>query len=439
MTKLFRPGPKPGSLGRISALAVAAFALVALPEAALAQRGQPQAAQSQGQPQLRLSRPVQKLVAEAQKAQQSGDNQGSLAILQQAEALPNRNTDDEYIIAMLRLNAAIGLSDNALIERSLEQALATGRVSAEDEARFRRNLGAFALQRNDYQKAMREFERLVQLNPDDPQLVVEIAELQRRQNQNAQAVATLQRAISLQEQANPGSRADESWYRRALAIAYDARLQNEIVATSEALVRAYPNPTNWRDVLVIFRENARLDDHGNLDVLRLMRANRALAGERDYIEFAETAALRGLPGEAQAVLNEGLERQALQQTQPAYREISRSVAPRVTSDRQSLPGLEREAMAASNGRLALGVADAHLGYGNYQKAAEFYRAALSKGGQGVDPAAVNIRLALALGRMGDRAGAESALGAVQGAPRDQLARFYRIWLEQQGQAQGQPA
>jgi hypothetical protein len=112
------------------------------------------------------------------------------------------------------------------------------------------------------------------------------------------------------------------------------------------------------------------------------------------------------------------------------------VTPRINADRQSLPGLEREAMAGSNGRLAMGVADAHLGYGNYAKAAEFYRAALSKGGQGVDAEAANTRLAMALARTGARAGAEAALTGIQGQQRAQLARFMRIWIGQQGQ-QGQ--
>jgi hypothetical protein len=44
---------------------------------------------------------------------------------------------------------------------------------------------------------------------------------------------------------------------------------------------------------------------------------------------------------------------------------------------------------------------------------------------------INTRLGLALARSGDKAGAEAALKAVTGAPRDQLARFMLIWLQNQ--------
>ena len=80
------------------------------------------------------------------------------------------------------------------------------------------------------------------------------------------------------------------------------------------------------------------------------------------------------------------------------------------------------------GRAALGTADAYLGYGNWAKAAELYKVALAKGG--VDAPTVNTRLGYSLGMTGDKAGAEAALKAVTGTPRDQLAKYYQIWLAQ---------
>lgn len=407
-----------GIFARASAAVMAAVLLAAVPQAAQAQKAKA--------PQYKFSKPVAALVSEAQKLQQAGDHAGALALLKQADALPEKNQDDVYIINMLTLNSAITLKDNALIEKSLEGAIASGRLSAEDEQKFRRNLGAMALQRNDYAKATAEFEKLIAANPNDAQLIVEVAELQRRQKQNAKAVASMQQAIAVQEKS--GQKADESWYRRALAIAYDSKLAAETTATSEALVKAYPNGTNWRDVLIIFRDGYKWDDQGNLDILRLMRANSALSGERDYAEFAETAALRGLPGESKSVIDEGIAKGALQASKPVVKELTAAVAPKVASDKASLPGLEKEARAAANGRAALGTADAYLGYGNWAKAAELYKVALAKGS--VDASTVNTRLGYSLGMAGDKAGAEAALKAVTGTPRDQLSKYYQIWLAQ---------
>lgn len=405
---------------RTVATAIALALMAGAPQAALAQK-------DKKAPSYKFSKPVQSLLAKAQKAQQDNDPQALLGFLREAEALPNKNADDIYMINIMSLNAGIMTKDNALIEKSIEGALASGRVSDEEKPKFLRNLGALALQRNDTAKALQYFEQLLALNPSDPQLISEVAELHRRQGQPQKAVQTMQQAIKVQEAG--GAKADEAWYRRVLAIAYDSKLPAETAAASDALVANYPNPTNWRDALVIFRDSNKFDDQGNLDILRLMRANNALAGERDYVEYAETAALRGYPGESSEVLKEGVAKGTLDAKKPMVKELQAAVNPKVASDKGSLPGLEKEANKAPNGRSALATADAYLGYGNYQKAAELYRLALKKGG--VDANVVNTRLGLSLGKTGDKAGAEAALKAVTGAPRDRLAQFYLIWLGQQ--------
>jgi len=438
---------KPGKGRALPMMAMAAgLAILAV--------GPADAQRNQKPPAVRLSKPVQSLLAQAQpilqkaqEQQQAGDKAGAAAtartaipILDQADALPERNADDRHVTSQLRLNAGILAGDNAIILKALEDGLASGKLSPEDQAKYLRNIGSLALQANDTARAMQAFGQLQQMNPNDSQLLVEMAELNRRMKQPDKAIETLRQAIAVQEQG--GAKADESWYRRALAIAYDwlqtgaktpgpeqQAARRAVVETSEALVRAYPNGTNWRDVLVIYRDGGQFDDQANLDVLRLMRANQALAGERDYAEYADTAATRGLPGEAKAVIDEGIAKGALTANKPFVKEILASVNPKVASDRAALPGLERESRSSPNWRTALGTADAHLGYGNYAKAAEMYRLALTK--SGADAAMINTRLGLALARSGDKAGAEAALKAVTGAPRDQLARFMLIWLQNQ--------
>ena len=169
------------SVSRASALVLAAAIAVAIPQAAMAQKKS-----AEKGPTYKFSKPVQSLVAQAQQKQNAGDHAGALELLKQADALPEKNSDDVYIINMLTLNSAINLKDNALIEKSLEGALTSGRLTREDEVKFRRNLGAMAMQRNDLNKAVSEFEKLIAMDPSDAQLVVEVAELQRRRAQESE-------------------------------------------------------------------------------------------------------------------------------------------------------------------------------------------------------------------------------------------------------------
>jgi tetratricopeptide (TPR) repeat protein len=409
-----------------AAMALAGALLVAAPADAQRKKKGEEAGAA---PKLQLSKEVQPLLAQAQKAQADKDFAGSIALLSQADAIPTKTTDDSYMIGMMRINAGLGTQDNALVEKGIEQALATGRVAAEDQPKFIRNLGSLALNRNDYPKALAEFDRYLQLVPDDAAVMVEVAELQRRTKNNAKAVELMNRAIATQERVS-GAKADESWYRRALAIAYDSNMAAETVKASEALVKAFPSGQNWRDVVLIFRESNKLDDQANLDALRLQRAASGLTGERDYYEYAETASMRGLPGEAKAVIDAGVAAGALNLSKPVVKELNTKAAGEIKADKAGLPAAGREAKAAATGRQALATGDAHLGYGEYAQAAELYRVALQKGG--VDPNVVNTRLGIALARSGDKAGATAAFNAVTAPPRGQLARYWAIWTGQQG-------
>ena len=78
---------------------------------------------------------------------------------------------------------------------------------------------------------------------------------------------------------------------------------------------------------------------------------------------------------------------------------------------------------------ALSAGDAFLSYGEYDKAAALYRAAIQKGS--VDANVANTRLGMALGLAGQKAEAETALRAVTGARAD-LASLWLLWLAQRG-------
>lgn len=375
----------------------------------------------------KLSKEVSKPLAEAQQLQQAGDLAGALAKANEAGAAA-KTPDDAYMVNAVKINIGIAKQDNKLLEEAIDGALATGKVPAADLPKFYRNSGALALQRGDTAKAAKSFEQLVALNPNDADATVQLAEIYQRAGNTQQAVGTLAKAIGAKEAA--GQVAPETWYRRNLALAYDTKQTAAVTPAALSLVRAYPTPTNWRDALVIFRDGARLDDQGNLDIFRLMAATDSMSGEKDYFEYAETANTRGLPGEAKRTLDAGIAKGALSTSKPYVKELQALVNPKIAKDKASLAGLEKEARADATGKLALGTGDALLGYGDYAKAAEMYKLALQKGG--VDAATANTRLGYALGMSGDKAGAEAALRLVKGGKREELASYYLAWLSRKG-------
>jgi tetratricopeptide (TPR) repeat protein len=322
----------------------------------------------------------------------------------------------------LKLNAGIGLKDNVLIEQTLSKMLATGKVPAADQGKFYRTVGSLALNRKDYNAATIAFEQLVKINPADGESQVALAELYAAQKQTGKAVATLNTAIAAQKAA--GQAVPEAWYRRALAFAYDGKQAGQLQPAALALVRAYPNPVNWRDALVITRDSFQLDDQGSLDFMRLQAATNSLNGERDFVEYADTALGKGFPGEAQYAINEGLKKSMLVASKPLVAELKKSADSKVPADKAALPGLERE--IKGNAKLALATGDAYYGYGDFAKAATLYKQAV--GAPVVDQATANLRLGMALARSGDKAGATAALSAVKGGPREVLAQYWLVFV-----------
>lgn len=376
-------------------------------------------------PRLNISREVQGPLAEAQKLQEAGNLDAALAKAQEAVAAI-KGDDDKFIVGQVLYNIAAAKQDNAGLEQATTFMLESGRAPEEMKKPLIKNLGAFALQRQDYTTALNHFKTLAEAYPDDTEITVSLAELYQATKQPTQAVDTLQRAITAQKAA--GQAVPETWYKRMLGIAYDAKRVDLAVPASLELVKAYPSKDNWRDSLIIFRDSARLDDQATLDLMRLMRAAGALKGEADFYDYANSAYMKGFPGEAKAVIDEGISAKILNPGKQAFAELARLSGDKVAEDKASLPRLANQAKTAANGRLALGTGDAYLGYNEYAKAAELYAVALAKGG--VDNNIVNTRLGIALARAGKAAEANAAFDKVTGEPRATVVKYWKTWLDQ---------
>jgi hypothetical protein len=154
-----------------------------------------------------------------------------------------------------------------------------------------------------YAEAAAEFQKVLQLDPANAEAKNLLTQTQLNSASPADAVAMLQKSIA--EQSAGGAKAPEDLYKRALSAAYKAKLP-AAVDISRQWVADYPTPANWSDAIRIYRNFHELDDAATLDLLRLARAAGALNGEADYDRYAYAALMKGYPGEAKTVLDEGI-------------------------------------------------------------------------------------------------------------------------------------
>ena len=381
----------------------------------------PAAAQEQQAPKpVKVSEQAAPAIRALDAAVKANNFAGLPALVAEANAKA-KTQDDRFAIASLQLKAAQAQNDKAGTAAAVDAMLATGRVPDAEARKLRFAAAQLRFELKQYDQAAAGFEQALGADPNHLDAMVLLAETRNVQNRAADAVPLLQKAIQLR--AASGQPVPESWYNRATALAYNNKMP---VAAQLARdwAKAYPSASSWRTAILTFEPTSGLTGPDTIDIFRLQRAAGALKGESDYYRYADMAQLRGLPGEAVAVLDEGFAAKAIDRNKPAFRDLYAAASAKVAADKAGLAAAEKAAMSGA-ARSAIGTGDAYMGYGDYQKAATLYRAALGK--SGVDAGLANLRLGIALARAGDTAGATAAFNAVSG-PRAGLAKLWLDWL-----------
>ncbi|HMJ93443.1 MAG TPA: tetratricopeptide repeat protein [Allosphingosinicella sp.] len=395
-------------------------------EAAKKKKAEAAATTGEAARQLVISPAARPAMGALDKAVKAKDKAAFDAALPAAEAAAT-TPDEKYFVARQRYQFARDANDEPGQLTALEAIIASGGAQPSEAASANFNLGVKAFGASNWARAETAFTKAIELNPTDTDAMFNLGVTQLKLKKDAEALASLQRAIAGLKSANKP--VPEGYYKTALQSAFSAR-NPSAVALSGEVYTAYPTAENWRNSLIVFRDSVRTDEAANTDVLRLMRASKALGARAEYYDLASSLSDAGLPGEAKAVLEEGQRATVtppIRTTDQQYVRIMSIVGSRLAEDRASLAGLEGRAASAATGRLAYRTADAYLGYGDYAKAIALYRVAQTKGGADVDAELVKLHLGMALAMSGDKAGAETALKSVTGK-RAGVAQMWLNWL-----------
>ncbi|HYJ53434.1 MAG TPA: hypothetical protein VEW04_09710 [Allosphingosinicella sp.] len=413
---------------RISRAVLAALLATSASAAFAQQPAAPAATQAPAQPerQYNLSRGERTALQPMLQAVAASDWAAATAALPAADAAA-QGADAKYVVAQVRLRIGLNTNDAALQARAIDDLIASGGALPAEMPGLLENQARLARAAGDIAKADRALAQLAALNPNDPNARLRVAQ-GRVAAQDWAGAHQLYREIFQAEQ-QAGRPISEEWRKQILTVAYRGRMGPQAVTYARELVAAFPTLPNWHDALVIFGELGNAGDGAKLDIYRLMRAAGAMSAERDYVDYADAAMGGHMYGEVKAVLEEGLARNAIATNAAWARERLATANQRIASDRPTLAGERRTALAGSDSIAALRTGDAHFSYGQYAEAAELYRAALQKGA--ADANLANMRLGEALALGGQRAEAEAAFRAVTG-PRAELAQLWLLWLSRRG-------
>lgn len=378
-------------------------------------------------PQMKMSDAVRKELAPAQEAQTKKDFPAMLAHIDAARAAAT-TPDDKYFVAQFALNYAILTGDEARKCPAIDEMVASGKLEGADLAKFSGVQGHCAYEAKNYAKAEQSYQAAIAAGSTDGDIFARLTDTQSRLNKPAEALATLQKLID--QKVAAGQPIPSDWYARGADIASRGKMTPQFVSISTAWLNAYSTKQNWHDSLMIYRQLAALQGDLDVDTLRLARAAGALplASQSTYIDYALAVYLK-YPGEAVAVLNEGIKAGKLNKaTSKNTAEVLALSEPKIAPDKASLPA----AVTAANGAKATfksveTTADVFYGYGDFAKAADMYKLALTK--PGADAGQGNVRLGAALFQAGDKEGAKAAFNTVTSGPYAVLANYWKVLME----------
>lgn len=371
---------------------------------------------------MELSKEARNAIVELQNAVNANDTATIPAKLAAAQAVAKSN-DDKYMIAVFQTKAATTAGDLAGMKTGIDALKASGGAEPADLAARYNNLGKRYYDAKRSDQAAAAFEQTLTVDANNSDAMKMLASLRETQGRGADAAALMAKSIAAAKAT--GAKPKENDYKFAAKVAYNAKapVAGEI---TRAWLADYPNPTNWRDALRIYRDVNALEGESKIDVMRLARAANALNGEGDYFGYVSELITHGYLNEAKAVIDEGGATKAIDVNKNAFKQY----APKLVKapSRAAIDAAAKAALAGSNGKLAMEAGDTLYGIGAFAEAAPLFKAAAVKGG--VDANLANLHLGMALARAGDKAGATAALNAVTG-PHANTAKYWLIWVNAQ--------
>jgi outer membrane protein assembly factor BamD (BamD/ComL family) len=376
--------------------------------------------------QQKVSEKVGKPLQEAQAALQAKDYNKALAKLGEAKAVEKRSPYENYVISQFETNAYVGLKQYDKAAKAIQATIDSGIAAPEEVATLRKNLIQIHYSLKNYGAAVTAAQQYLAQNPGDTDMQVLVAQSQYLQGKCGEASASVKKLVDSAKAA--GKPVKEEWLQIILSCAHKAQDKNSMRDALEQLVRIAPsNKDYWRDLINAFRAT-NTTDAMNLESFRLMKQVGSLTTADDYMEMAQVAVLLGVPGEAQAVIQDGYAKKVLGQGNDAGRHerLKKTVDDAVVADKKETASLEKEAAAATTGEKDVAVAESYASYAQWDKAIASFQSGIKKGGL-KNPAAAQLHLGQALLAAGKKAEADAAFKAVKGdAAYEKLAGYWQI-------------
>jgi Tfp pilus assembly protein PilF len=377
------------------------------------------------QAQQKIGAKMMKPLKAAQEAIGQKNWEAALASLAEAQAIEPKSPYEAFMVDELGWYARLQSQDYAGAVQALERAVASGFVAEADLPQRYKALAQLNYQLQDYAKAADFGSRYLAATPGDQPITELVAQSKFLQQDYAGARAFVAQVVA------GTTKPSEQLLRIDLSSAVKMNDTPGMTRSLEALVRNYPAPKYWEDLL-----NAQLyqtkSDRDLRALYRLMVDTKTLNKPEEFSEAATTLMTGGFPTEASRLLDQGIAGSVFQGAAltRAQSDLQRARAG-ADADRKELPGAEQALASAKTGNEMVAMGKLYFSVGEYGKAADAFRKGLAKGGvTDVDDA--NALLGIAQVRGGQAKEALSAFDAIKDSKLSEVTRLWKLYVETTG-------
>jgi tetratricopeptide (TPR) repeat protein len=352
----------------------------------------------------------------------AGRAKEALAKVREADAVANKTPAEQLTVDRMRGAAAARAGEPQTAIKSFESAMASGKLSAAEQAQTAEQLAHLYSQVKDWNKAREWAQKAKQLGGNAAELDKLLAYVNSQSGDFAAIARDAQAAIEAAEKA--GRRPDEADLLRLSDALRRSGNNAGQSAVLEKLVSNYPKQEYWAIVLGRIQSKPGFSGRLTFDVMRLKRETKTLETAEDYVEMTQLALQNGQAAEAKAVIDEGFARGIVGKGAEAERQkrLQALAAQKAADAPRDLAQAAAESASDANALVRIGMA--YTGLGQHDKGIALIQQGIAKGGhKHVDDA--RLHLGIAYLRAGNRAKANEAFRSVKGT--DGAADLARLW------------
>jgi tetratricopeptide (TPR) repeat protein len=380
----------------------------------------------------KISAKVTKPLKATQEAIAAKDLDLALVHIAEARAIEPRTPYDSFMIDEFTWNVLLQKKDYAGAAAALETAVTSGFVAPADLPQRHKALAQLYYQAKNYPKAAEFANRYLESTPGDRDVGVLAAQSYYLEKDYAAARAAVAKLTA--GEAKPS----EQLLLISLRCNYELKDRPGTMQAIEALIRNYPQPKYWEDLMV----NQLYETKGDRELralFRLMQQTKTLDEADEFSEMASVLFAGGFPAEAAGILEQGLAGNlfAGEDLAKAKASLERARAGAAT-DSKDLPGAAKALADAKTGNDMVAIGKLYFSSGDYAKAADAIQKGLAAGGV-TDTDDANALLGVALVRSGKPDAARAPLSAVKDPKYAAVTRLWVLYLDSSATAAAAPA